>query len=395
MKINVSDPSFFAANPYPAYAWLRENAPVYWDEQSQLWVVSRHQEVVEISKNTEVWCSGQGVLPDSNSLISILTMDKPRHLRLRKLIRKGFTPRMVGLLEPKIRGLVRKSLDSIAERNQCDFVREVAVPLPLFIIAEMMGIPESNYKQFHEWSDKLIGVQGAGGDPAIFEASLKAYAEYGAYLKTIFEDRRRNPKEDLVSILVAAQQDGVMDEDEECMGDDELVIFMTLLLVAGNETTRNGISGGMEVLMAHPSQRNLLIEKPELIESATEEVLRYVSPILSFRRTATQDTEILGQPITKGGGVVMLYASANRDEAVFENPDRFDITRDPNPHVAFGIGNHFCLGANLARMEIRVMIHEILERFPDMKLAPGSSPVRSASTLIRGIEEMQVLYSAA
>jgi cholest-4-en-3-one 26-monooxygenase len=302
---------------------------------------------------------------------------------------------MVGLLEPKIRGLVRKSLDAIAEMNQCDFVREVAVPLPLFIIAEMMGIPESNYEQFHKWSDKLIGVQGAGGDPAIFEASLKAYAEYGAYLKTIFEDRRRNPREDLVSILVGAQEDGVMDEGEECMGDDELVIFMTLLLVAGNETTRNGISGGMEALMANPSQRKLLIEKPELIESATEEVLRYVSPILSFRRTATQDTEILGQPIKKGDGVVMLYASANRDEAVFENPDLFDITREPNPHVAFGIGNHFCLGANLARMEIRVMIHEILKRFPDMQLSPGSTPVRSASTLIRGIQEMHVLYSAA
>jgi len=395
MKINVSDPSFFAANPYPAYAWLRKNAPVYWDEQSQLWVVSRYQQVLEISKNSEIWCSGQGVLPDSDFPISIITMDEPRHLRLRKLIRKGFTPRMVGLLEPKIRGLVRKSLDTIAERNQCDFVREVAVPLPLFIIAEMMGIPESNYKQFHEWSDKLIGIQGAGGDPAIAEAALKAYAEYGTYLKTIFEDRRRNPQEDLVSILVAAQEDGALAEDEECMQNDELVIFMTLLLVAGNETTRNGISGGMEAIMANPSQRDLLIEKPELIESATEEVLRYVSPILSFRRTATQDTEIMGQPIKKGDGVVMLYASANRDEAAFENPDLFDITRDPNPHVAFGIGNHFCLGANLARMEIRVMIHEILKRFPDMQLAPGSSPVRSASTLIRGIQEMQVLYSAA
>jgi cytochrome P450 len=209
-------------------------------------------------------------------------------------------------------------------------------------------------------------------------------------LKEVFEDRRRAPREDLVSILVQAQQDGVLAEDEESMENDEIVMFMTLLLVAGNETTRNGISGGMLALMEHPEQAAGLRARPELWDRAVEEVIRWVSPILCFRRTAVADTMIHDQPIRAGERVLMLYQSANRDAAVFPEPDRFDVARDPNPHVAFGLGTHYCLGANLARLEMKVMLRALVERFPDMHVVPGETPSRAASTLVAGIEHLPV-----
>jgi cytochrome P450 family 142 subfamily A polypeptide 1 len=393
MQPNLTDAQFYAGDPYPAYRWLRQNAPAYWDAGSRQWAVSRHADVELVSKTPEVFSAARGVLADSDSLVSIVCMDDPRHQRLRKLVNKGFTPRMVGLLQPKVRALATEILDRVAPQGRCDLVRDVAVPLPLYIIAEMLGIPREDFHQFHEWSDRLINVAGHYDNPAMMESAVSAYVEYGTYLKAIFDDRRRTPRDDLTSILVAAQQDGMLAEDEEAMENDEIVMFMTLLLVAGNETTRNAISGGMLALMEHPEQRALLRHRPELIDGAVEEILRYVSPIICFRRTATRDTEIAGQPIRAGERVLMLYQSANRDEAVFEDPEAFDITRDPNPHLAFGIGPHFCLGANLARMELRVMIQELVARLPDMHVAPGAGPERVASTLVRGIASLPVEYT--
>lgn len=277
--------------------------------------------------------------------------------------------------------------------GQFDLVAEFSVPIPLWIIAELLGIPELDFEKFHQWSDDLIGVTGAAGDQAIELKAMAAFMEWSAYLKDVFADRSNAPRDDLVSILVAAQNDGMLDQDEEAMGNDELVMFMTLLLVAGNETTRNAISGGMAAFIRNPEQRNLLLENPDLIDSATEEILRYISPISSFRRNATRDTEIRGQAIPKGGKVVMLYQAANRDPRVFADPEKFDITRNPNPHVAFGIGNHFCLGANLSRMEIRVAIQALMARYPALEFAPDTQPVRMASVLFRGITEMQVVSS--
>jgi cytochrome P450 family 142 subfamily A polypeptide 1 len=393
MRPNLTDATLYAGDPHPTYRWLRANAPVYRDESSCLWVLSRYDDVFQVSKTAEIFSAAQGVLPDSDAMVSIVCMDDPRHQRLRKLVNKGFTPRMVGLFEPKARELAARIADAAAARGTCDLVRDVAVPLPLYIIAEMLGIRQADFDRFHDWSDRLIGVAGNYHDPVKMNDSISAYAEYGAYLKDVFADRRAAPREDLVSILVAAQQEGVLAEDEEAMENDEIVMFMTLLLVAGNETTRNAISGGILALMDNRDQLELLRARTGLIDGAVEEILRYVSPIICFRRTATRDTEIRGQAIRAGERVLMLYQSANRDEDVFADPDRFDITRSPNPHLAFGIGPHFCLGANLARMELRVMVETLIERFPNMRVAPGAAPRRAASTLVSGIEHLPVTFA--
>jgi cholest-4-en-3-one 26-monooxygenase len=391
----LTDAMLYAGDPYPTYRWLREHAPVYRDVASNLWVCSRWDDVVHVSKASEVFSAAEGVLPDSEALVSIVSMDDPRHQRLRKLVNRGFTPRMVGLLEPKVRELATRLVDAVAARGACDLVRDLAVPLPLYIIAEMLGIRREDFDRFHDWSDRLIGVSGNYEDPVKLAASMSAYAEYGTYLKEVFEDRRRAPREDLVSILVAAQEDGMLAPDEDSMENDEIVMFMTLLLVAGNETTRNAISGGMLALMENPDECRRLRAEPGLIDSAVEEILRYVSPIICFKRTATRDTAIRGQRIAAGERVLMLYQSANRDEAVFADPDRFDVARDPNPHVAFGIGAHYCLGANLARMELRVMVRELITRLPDMRVAPAARPARTASTLVRGIATLPVVFTPA
>ena len=395
MKPNLTDSSLYAGDAHPTYRWLRANAPVYWDEASRLWVLSRYDDVLYASKTPEIFSAAQGVLPDSDAMVSIVSMDDPRHQRLRKLVNKGFTPRMVALLEPKVRELAARILDQAEERGTCDLVRNVAVPLPLYIIAEMLGIRHEDFDRFHDWSDRLIGVAGNYHDPAKMNDSVTAFVEYGEYLKDVFRDRRETPRDDLVSILVAAQQDGMLAEDEDAMENDEIVMFMTLLLVAGNETTRNGISGGMLALMENRDQFDLLRRQPELIDSAVEEILRFVSPIICFRRTAVKDTEIRGQRIAAGERVLMLYQSANRDEEVFPDPDRFDITRSPNPHLAFGLGPHFCLGANLARMELRVMIQALVDRFPAIRPAPGATARRAASTLVSGVEHLDVVFAAS
>lgn len=394
MTPNMTDCRLYQADPYPTYRWLRANAPVYRDEASNLWVLSKYEDVFAVSKSPETFSAAQGVLPESDSIISMICMDDPRHQRLRKLVNRGFTPRMVGLLQEKIRVLAGRLAEGVAGRGEVDLVSDLAVPMPLWIIAEMLGIREEDFERFHDWSDRLINVAGNYDDPVKMNDAVTAYTEYGEYLKDVFEDRRRQPREDLVSILVAAQQEGVLAEDEESMENDEIVMFMTLLLVAGNETTRNAISGGMLALMQDREQFELLRARPELLDSAVEEILRWVSPIICFRRTATRDVEIRGQKIPAGDRVLMLYQSANRDEDAWEGPDRFDVTRSPNPHLAFGIGPHFCLGANLARAELKAMVRELVTRYPRIRPVPGTEPRRAASTLVAGIEHLPVELGA-
>ena len=388
--------------------WLRENAPVFWSERTGAWIVTRYDDVVHVSKHNEIFCSGQGVLPGKDEVkIGMIDEDEPRHTEMRSLINRGFTPRMVRMWEDVFQKITDEALDAIAGKDECDFVEDIAVPLPLILIAEMIGIRREDRERFHRWSDAMIGATGNMDKPEVVAASGKAAMEYMTYITEIIEERRKEPKEDLISILVRAKDEGVLvehdhqvdaidaslgrSEEHRAMNNDELIKLGILLMVAGNETTRNALSGGMALLIEHPEARQRLIDDPSLIPAAVEEMLRLVSPVLSFRRTATQDTALRGHAIKEGEQVLMIYGSANRDAEAFERPDTFDIDRHPH-HVAFGIGNHFCLGANLARMELRVAFTELLRRLPDMRYA-ADGPEMGSSALVRSVQNMYVKYT--
>ena len=397
---------------YDRLKWLRENDPVHWSESDELWMVTKFADVSYVSKNNRIFCSGQGVRPGNPVKLPLIDEDEPRHTQLRRLINRGFTPRMVKKLESVFREITTEAIDKIAKKSECDFVEGIAVPLPLLLIAEMIGIRKEDRESFHRWSDDLIAGDGNIENPDVMARAGQAFAEYGAYLSEIFDERRKNPKDDLVSILVGAKDQGLIGENafddeagrgsteiaslefiEDSLGlaNDELVMLMVLLMVAGNETTRNAISGGMTLLIENPSERQKLIDDPSKIPMAVEEILRLVTPVRNFGRTATQDTELRGQKILEGQTVLVLYTAANRDPEEFEDPDTFKVERDPH-HLGFGIGNHFCLGANLARMEMRVAFEELLRRLPDMEYANEGPEMRNSS-LVRSYVHIPVRFT--
>jgi cholest-4-en-3-one 26-monooxygenase len=389
--------------------WLRDNAPVYWSEKTEAYIITRFEDVVNVSKHNDVFCSGEGVLPGKLSpKIGMIDEDEPRHSEMRGLINRGFTPRMVRIWEDVFKKITDEAIDAISAKGECDFVEDIAVPLPLILIAEMIGIRKEDRERFHQWSDAMISAQGNMDKPEIIAASGQAAMEYMTYVTKVIEDRRKEPKDDLISILVQAKDEGVLVDhtgspsdvidtslgrsaDHRGMNNDELIKMSILLMVAGNETTRNGLTGAMALLIENPDARQQLTEDPSLIPAAIEEMLRLVSPVLSFIRTATQDTELHGVPIKQGEKVLMMYGSANRDADEFENPNSLQIDRNPH-HVAFGIGNHFCLGANLARMELRVALNELLRRIPDMDYATNG-PEMGSSALVRSVQHMHVKFT--
>ncbi|CAN5773878.1 steroid C26-monooxygenase Cyp142 [soil metagenome] len=383
--IDLCDGAFYAGDPFPTYAWLRANAPVFRDETNGLWGVSRHEHVLEVSKQPTIFGNGQGFRPRVDPAASggmMIALDDPQHSRRRRLVSKGFTPRQVARLEPALRRVVSESIDEIAPHGRCDFTQDLAVPLPMITIAGLLGVRKEDHGTLQRWSDDLV----AGSDNVeVSEAAAVAFGEFCQYIVEVIADRRNSPRDDLVSVLCHAEVDG------EALTDDELIMELLLLLVGGNETTRNVISGGLEALLAHPEQHRLLSDEPERLPVAVEELLRWVTPIVNFQRTLTTDYHLGDVDLHAGDKVLLLYGSANRDEAVFAGADRFDVTRDPNPHVAFGFGTHFCLGASLARLELRVFFSEVLRRLPDLTLV---GPVeRVPSSFIRGIHRMPVEFT--
>jgi len=405
-NIDILDAQNWGPDMHERFRWLRDNDPVHWDAKNAIWAIAKHADVTYVSKHHEIFCSGEGTRPNMPTKLSIVDMDEPRHGQLRNLINRGFKPRRVAEIEARFRQFTLEAIEKVARQGHCDFVRDIAVPMPIEVIADLIGIPKTDRNKLHHWSDTMIASDGNYDNPEMMANAANAFAEYVAYIDDTIEARRKNPQDDLVSILVTARDGGLLGETEVLdaaklpsehateMAKDELTMFLVTLLIAGNETTRNAISGGISQLIENPGERQKLIDHPSLIPTAVEEIVRHVSPVLNFARTATQDTELRGRKIHKGAKVLLMYPSANRDADVFTDPDAFKVDRDPNPHVAFGIGNHFCLGANLARMEIRVVLEEVLTRLPDMEYTEGPPSIHP-SLLVRSFTRMPVRFTPA
>jgi len=385
--IDLVDGAFYGGDPYPAFQWMRENEPVYFDERNEVWGISRHRDLKDVSKDPATFSNAQGMRPDSGPLPMMISMDAPEHFRRRRLVSEGFTPRRVRELEDEIRAICDAIIDDVCERGSCDFVRDIAAPLPMIVIGNMLGVAPEDRDDLLRWSDDMLTPLGPAHENQL-ERSLAAFSEYTAYILKVIEERRRTgSRDDLVGTLVHAEIDG------DRLDEDSLVHETLLILIGGDETTRHVISGGMAELLARPDQRDRLARDPSLLPAAVEEMLRWVSPIKNMARTATRDVEFRGRRILEGQKLLLLYPSANRDEEVFPEADRFDITRSPNDHVAFGFGAHFCLGNQLARLELRVMFERLFARLPDLARADdGPLPLRQAN-FISGIEAMPVRFT--
>jgi cytochrome P450 family 142 subfamily A polypeptide 1 len=389
MPIDLLDGDFYARDPHAAFRWMRAQAPVFWDEKNRLWAITRHAHVQEVAKAPQTFCSSGGSRPDSPPIPSMINMDDPMHRRRRALVNRGFTPRRVEEQEHLAREASRKLLDAVAARGACDWVRDVARHLPMIMIGDMLGVAEEDHEQLLQWSDDMLLGTNANATPEARMAAMKAGAEWIAYHARVVRDRRAKPPgDDLISALVYAEIDG------ERLDDDALRQEALLILVGGDETTRHVLTGGLYELLRHPEQKAALVRDPRRIPVAVEEMLRWVTPIQNMNRTATRDVEFHGAKIRKGDKLLLLYPSANRDEAVFADPERFDTARDPNEHLAFGgYGPHFCLGASLARLELRVMFEELLASFPDVALASDGAPERRRSNFIVGFESLPIRWT--
>jgi cytochrome P450 family 142 subfamily A polypeptide 1 len=386
-EIDLLDGRFYARDPHRHFAWMRRHAPVYFDEPRGIWGVTLHEDVQRVSKDPDAFCSSGSSRPDSPPIPSMINMDDPLHKRRRNLVNRGFTPRRVADHEPRIREICRELIARVAPRGRCDFVRDIAGPLPMIVIGDMLGVEPEDRDRLLRWSDELIDGTTSTASQEVREAAARAFGEYAEYHRAVAADRRARPRDDLVSVLMQGEIDG------ERLDDDALLQESLLILVGGDETTRHVISGGMEALIRHPEQRDALAREPARIPVAVEEMLRWVTPIQNMNRTATRDVELRGETIRKGEKVLLLYAAANRDERVFDAPERFDAARDPNPHLAFGgYGTHHCLGASLARLELRVMFEELLAALPDLALASEAPLPLRPSNFIVGIQSMPVEF---
>jgi cytochrome P450 family 142 subfamily A polypeptide 1 len=366
---------------------MRENAPVYWDAKNEVWGITRYHDVMAIEKDAATFSSFKAPRPHGDPLPMMISMDDPAHTRRRKLVNKGFTPRRVRDHEATIRQICSSIVDRVAERGDCDFVWDVAAPLPLLLIADMLGFPPEAYNDLLEWSDDMMRGTTVN-DSAAAEKAMHAGIAFREFQLGVIADRRsKPPQDDLVSILCYADIDG------EKLDDESIIQESLLILIGGDETSRHVITDGMLALLAHPDQQAILAEDPSKIEVGVEELLRWVTPIKNMSRTVMRDVELGGQKLREGEQVMLMYPAANRDPEVFDRPETFDVTRNPNPHIAFGFGPHFCLGASLARIELRVMFGEVLRRLPDVRLASDDALPRRSSNFISGPEAMPVVFT--
>jgi len=389
LGIDLLSGEFYGREPHDAYAWMRANAPVYYDEANDLWAAASYAAVKQASVDTDSFSNAGGIRPKYPPLPMMIDFDAPEHVRRRRLVSEGFTPRRVRAMEDRLHLVCDALIDRVCERGTCDFVGELAAPLPIIMIGDMLGVAPEDRDDLLRWSDDMLKGQGSP-DPDAMDKAMHAFIGYTDYIHPVLADRRASGStDDLVGVLAHAEIDG------DSLDDDSLVHETLLILIGGDETTRHVISGGVEELLAHPDQREKLAADPDgLMQGAVEEMLRWVSPIKNMARTATHDVELSGARINAGQEILLLYPSANRDEAVFDDPETFDITRSPNPHMAFGFGAHFCLGNQLARLELRVMVERLLTRLPDLHLAVDRAELpRRKANFISGIEEMPVEFA--
>jgi cytochrome P450 len=401
--VDLNDSSVFLGGfPHEGVARIRRVYPVYWNEESPdwgpgFWNLTRYEDIVAASRNPEVFSSASGINisypADADPAIvtavvgNMICMDPPLHRVYRKIAKPFFTRAWIGALEGRVQELVTGILDEALAKRDCDFMTDVAAPLPISVLCDLLGVPQSDWKLIFDWSNILIGFEDPelGVSQEHVEGTFMSLFGYG---QQMIADRRQNPRDDLMTAIANAKPEGGEEIPEHLLNG-----FFLLMVIAGNETTRNSISGGMHALIENPAERRKLEQDPSLLPSAVEEILRWVSPVNHMRRTATRDTEVRGVKIAAGDKVVLWYPAANRDPDAFDRPSTFDVTRTPNDHLAFGIGEHFCLGAQLARLQLRVMFRELLRRTRGVEM---TGDVKYMWTnFINGIKAMPVRLHAS
>lgn len=387
--INVLDPAFYV-DPWDAYKWLRDEAPCFWDPVQQMWALSRYEDIRAVEKDDEHYSSFEGSRPqtDQRDDGSMINLNDPEHQQQRALVFRRFTPRAIRSHEEHVRSVVTEILDKVIDLGECEAIDAIASPLPAIMIGDLLGYPRELWERVRYWSEQTMHLSGQtspAGPPHVQDPTIGAVVqEYAEVTLDLIRQRREHPQDDLISIWTHTEG-----------WDDKRVLEETLLLLDGGaETTRTVIGSIIRELALRPDQRDLLIERPELLkDTAVEEFIRWVSPLSNMRRTAVVDREMHGQTIKAGDQVLLLYGSANRDPREFDNPDVFDVTRQHNRHIAFGFGTHVCLGAHLARLEIRVMFEELLRRMPHWELVDPDEPKILPATFARAYDRIRIRWS--
>ena len=386
--IDLLDGDFYVNDPYPTYAWMREHAPCYWDDVNELWGVSRYDDIVEIERHKEIFINSDqkkgGYRPNIPADPSIIGLDDPEHHKRRNLVSRRFTPRAVAAREDHVRDTVKALFDAVeANGATAEIVDELAAPLPAMTIAWLLGFPEDRWPEMKAWSERTIML---GGGPRYHdEDGIAAAMEFAEAAAKLHAEKSACPADDIMSIWTSAEIDG------EPLGLDRVISDCLLLLDGGAETTRTVIARTLLNLIEHPDQWKLLKDGADL-HVATEEFIRYVTPIHNMCRVALEDREIGGSQVKAGQQLVLMYSSANRDPAHFADPERLDVTRHPNNHLAFGFGTHFCLGAALARMEIRLFFEELVRRVDSFRLVPGTAPVEMPNAFVYGLRSANLEF---
>lgn len=385
--VDLADGRFYAdGNAREAYRWMRANEPVFRDRNGQAAAAS-YAAVLDAERNPELFSSAGGIRPDQPGMPYMIDMDDPAHLLRRKLVNAGFTRKRVMDKLPSIENLCDTLIDAVCERGECDFVRDIAAPLPMAVIGDMLGVAPTDRDMLLQWSDDLVCGLSSHIDELTMQKVMDTFAAYTAFTMDVIAKRRSEPTDDLFSILVNSEVEG------QRMDDVEIVMETLLILIGGDETTRHTLSGGTEQLLRHRDQWDALVADPDRLPGAIEEMLRWTSPVKNMCRTLTADTEFHGTELRKDEKIMLMFESANFDESVFGDPENFRIDRQPNSHLAFGFGTHFCMGNQLARLELSLMTSRILKRLPDLRLADGAEVPLRAANFVSGPEGMPVVFT--